>query len=174
MLDLTEGRALFNMQKYWQKSLPVHAHRDGEVYEADLNMPNNKHVVRALHPKKVALLTLFNNAKGGGTRLFFDEKDETNSTVVCAQMGDLLIFDNVATEHGVDELLPLQETPDGEVIRQIIGWRPMEQNCKYLNRRFRFDQFKDVSYGRGCELQQHFFEKIWPVKRAELQLMGRI
>jgi hypothetical protein len=173
MLDITEGRTLFNMQKYWEHSLPVHAHRDGEVYEADPSLPNRGHVIRALHPKKVALLTLFNNAKGGGTRIFFDNTEE-NSVVVCAQRGDLLIFDNVRNEHGVDELVPCGETVEGEVIRQIIGWRALEQNCKYLNKRFRMDPFKDVSFGRGCELQSHFFEKIWPVKRSELVLMGRI
>jgi len=173
MLDITEGRTLFNMQKYWEHSLPVHAHRDGEVYEADPSLPNRNHVIRALHPKKVALLTLFNNAKGGGTRIFFDHTEE-NSVVVCAQRGDLLIFDNVRNEHGVDELVPLGETQEGEVIRQIIGWRPLEQNCKYLNKRFRMDPFKDVSFGRGCELQSHFFEKIWPTKKAELIMMGKI
>jgi hypothetical protein len=72
--------------------------------------------VRALHPKKVALLTLFNNADGGGTRLFFLNKNskhndndniEDNSTVICAQCGDLLIFDNASNMHGVDELNPI-------------------------------------------------------------------
>jgi len=157
ILDITEGRTLFNMQKYWEHSLPVHAHRDGEVYEVDPNLPNRFHVIRALHPKQVALLTLFNNAEGGGTRIFFDNTDE-NSVVVCAQCGDLLVFDNVKNEHGVDELIPICKTEEGEVIRQIIGWRSMEQNCKYLNKRFKFEPFKDVSYGRACELQNHFFQ----------------
>jgi len=173
LLDINQGRTLFNIQKYWEHSLPVHPHRDGEVYEADPSLPNRHHVIRALHPRKVALLTLFNNAKGGGTRLFFEPGQDSNSIVICAQCGDLLIFDNVKSEHGVDELVPEELTTEGEVIRQIIGWRSMEQHCKYLNKRFKFDPFKDVSFGRSCELQQHFFEKIWPEKRNELQLMGK-
>jgi hypothetical protein len=45
-------------------------------------------------------------------------------------------------------------------------------NYKFI--RFKFDPFKDVSFGRGCELQEHFFEKIWPSKLYEMQLLGKI
>lgn len=62
----------------------------------------------------------------------------------------------------------------GQVIRQIIGWRGMEDQCKYLNKKFRFEPFKEVSYGRACELQEHFFHNIWPGKRDELVMLNRI
>lgn len=146
LIGLEKGRSLFNVQRYWSKSLPVLTHRDGEVFEADNSVANNRHnVIRALHPRKVALLTLQNNAVHGGTRLTFKDG---SSTVIEAQPGDLLIFDNVNTEHGVDELLPRNAMEaHGEVIRQIVGWRAMEFDCSYLNRRllYEFDIFNNRS-----------------------------
>lgn len=82
ILGIEQGRTLWNMQKYWSRSLPVHAHRDGEVFEVDLSLPNRHHVVRALHPKKVGLLTLFNQASGGGTRIFRNPGTDIDSFVV--------------------------------------------------------------------------------------------
>lgn len=67
--------------------------------QVDITSKNNRtNVVRALHPAKVALLTLFNNAEGGGTRIMLADGTDF---VVQAQAGDLLIFDNVDTEHGI-------------------------------------------------------------------------
>lgn len=63
-----------------------------------------------------------------------------------AQAGDLLIFDNVRTEHGVDELLPANPDLSGAVdefepplLREIIGWRALEWDCVALNRRLLYE-----------------------------------
>lgn len=62
----------------------------------------------------------------GSTRDVDDMREDDERTVVVeAQRGDLLIFDNVNTEHAVDELNPTDEgealASRGEVIRQIVG-----------------------------------------------------
>eukprot|EP01125_Pyxidicula_operculata_P001639 TRINITY_DN11482_c0_g1_i1.p1 TRINITY_DN11482_c0_g1~~TRINITY_DN11482_c0_g1_i1.p1 ORF type:complete len:280 (-),score=32.93 TRINITY_DN11482_c0_g1_i1:11-850(-) len=172
LMSLEKGRILFNIQKYWSHSMPVHFHRDGEVFEVDVTSTDNtNNVIRALHPSYVALLTLYNNADGGGTRLKF--KDGT-SFVVCAQPGELLVFDNTSTVHGVDELIPKDSVPKGEVIRQIIGWRSLDFNCHYLNKRFIYEPFKPVSIGRATELHQHFLNNTWPKMYREMVLMRKI
>lgn len=171
-LNLPEGRILFNIQKYWEESTPVHLHRDGEVFDVDISSHDNRtNVIRALHPSRVCLLTLFNNAEGGGTRIML-----ANGTdfVVQAQTGDLLVFDNIDTEHGVEELVPKEFVTKGDVIRQIIGWRSLDYNCKYLNKRFRFEPFKHVSFGRACELHENFLKTTWIQKRNDLILFGKI
>jgi hypothetical protein len=92
-------------------------------------MEKSIEVVRALYPRKVALLTLRNDCIGGGTRLHFrnkkrDDNDASSedSTVVCCEAGDLLIFDNVNMEHSVDMLRAKPGIKEGEnIIRQIIG-----------------------------------------------------
>jgi len=164
---------LFNIQQYWAKNTPVHAHRDGEVFEARLTH-GPPEVIRALYPKKVALLTLKNNAIGGGTHLHFlknRQGQEHSECVVTAQSGDLLIFDNVTNEHGVDLLLPSNEK-EGEIIRQIIGWRSLEENCVYFNGRRLRESLKDVSYAKACSLQEHFFSTIWPHKKKRSYFIG--
>lgn len=124
-----------------------------------------------------------------------DEDDERSSTVICCQAGDLLIFDNVHTEHSVDVLVPKQGSgANGDtLIRQIIGschyshfllrsfllvlitvtagWRSLEYDCVYYHAQHT-QAYKDVSYARGVALQQQFLTKTWPSKLKELELIG--
>jgi hypothetical protein len=146
-------------------------------------------VKSALHPRLVTLITLQNDTEGGGTRLHYPDDEivaaptvRGNSVVVRAKAGDLLLFDNVTSEHSVDRLYPRDHPTchdsaklnDAEhqanCIRQLVGWRAMEEGCVHLHD----GAMRDVDYAAACRLQRHFLACTWPRKRKELELLGQL
>jgi len=128
--------------------------------------------VKALFPDTVALLTLRNNTIGGGTKIHFNmepgchELSLRNNTqtkkhqkiVICAQKGDLLLFNNIDNEHSVDELFRDGTQKEGELIRHIIGWRSLEENCVLMNTERENRLYHEVSYERAIEHHKEFLK----------------
>eukprot|EP01129_Flabellula_baltica_P006473 TRINITY_DN2427_c0_g1_i1.p1 TRINITY_DN2427_c0_g1~~TRINITY_DN2427_c0_g1_i1.p1 ORF type:complete len:429 (-),score=84.86 TRINITY_DN2427_c0_g1_i1:610-1896(-) len=142
IMNVKRGRTLFNIQKYSDSCPSIRPHHDGEVVRVS-KRNGRLYETQALFPQYVSLLTLKNETMQG-TRIHIDmepgihevswRKVQTTKThqkiVFCAQKGDLLIFDNIRNEHSVEEL---KSTSKDQVIRHIIGWRAMEDDCYWMN-----------------------------------------
>lgn len=124
------SRVLFNIQMYKGDSKPVAKHFDGEFLEFSVD-GEDLNIKRAIRPQQVAVLTLLNNTLEGGTRVHFDTSEGVSeSAVIKGKAGDLLVFDNIRCHHSVDKLESNGEIrPDG-LVRMIIGWRSIENNCE--------------------------------------------
>lgn len=131
------SRVLFNVQMYKGDSKPVAKHFDGEFLEFSVD-GEDLNIKRAIRPKQVAVLTLLNNTLEGGTRVHFDTSEGVSeSAVIKAKAGDLLVFDNIRCHHSVDKLESGGKTRGDNLVRMIIGWRSIENNCElYDNGKF--------------------------------------
>lgn len=108
-------RCMLNCQKYFDKSLPVWDHYDGEFF--DFEHGSNKYedksliINRGLLPRYVMVLVLYNeNDKG----TYIRPHDSEERIDIPNEAYDMIIFDNIAMRHGVPEL----EHP-----RMMIGFR---------------------------------------------------
>jgi hypothetical protein len=154
MLDVDcRSRLLFNVQIYKSGSKPVPRHFDGDLFDFTVNPDSTLTIREAIRPKKVAVLTVINDVIGGGTRLY---KDDISDVVSC-DPGDLLIFDNVACDHGVDSFQSRAGREDG-IVRMIIGWRSVEESCVY----YEDGLMRDLSFSNALDVQEEFLTSRWP------------
>jgi len=157
------GRLLFNIQRYGPGSKPVRAHFDGEFFDFVINSDDGTFTVtRGIRPKQVALLTLKNDADGGGTTLL----SGTESSTIVATAGDLLIFDNVNQTHAVQSLTPKSGTAAQGFIRYVIGWRAFEDQCTYIDGG---QCAKDITPDAAAQIHRDFMTTVWPVRLRELR-----
>lgn len=149
LLGAPRGRLLVNIQQYFDASVPIAPHHDGEVFKRSFDGA----IEEALYPHKVALLCTTFNAVGGGTRLHFPDGHES---VVECRPGDLLVFDNVNLLHSVDrfhapgpledEAAPDQPLGEPPLVRCIVGWRSLEDQTVL------FEQKRAAGAGGGTDL----------------------
>jgi hypothetical protein len=104
----------------------------------------------------VELYQAINQIRGGGTRVHPANVID-NSTVIRAEAGDLLIFDNVNAFHSVDALNGTVKRDDG-LLRMTIGWRSLGDRCHYMSG----DRLVPVSKKIAEELTQVWYQKDWP------------
>lgn len=159
MLGLSKNaRVLFNIQMYKGDSKPVAKHFDGEFLKFDVD-GEHLNIHKAIRPQKVAVLTMINHTIDGGTRLHLDSPDlEEQSTVVKGKSGDLLIFDNIKCHHSVDKLESDGTKRDDGLIRMIIGWRSIDENCGlYENGVFTHSDCESIR-----ELHANWLKNEWP------------
>lgn len=156
-LEIKKGRYLLNFQRYYQDSALLPLHQDREPFSL-VKHEKLVTVEEAIVPNKVAVLTLINNAIGGGTRI--STKDRSNSTVIECAPSDLLVFNNNNILHGADVF---KENPDFHppYVRYTMGCRSFEYDCKYFNITNE-DKIKDVTYEEVVEMHCNFTENDWP------------
>jgi|SRR5271166_3000305 len=152
-----DNRVLFNVQEYYGGSEPVPMHCDGELLDFEVtDEKGTLRINRSIRPDLVAVLTLVNDSEGGGTRVHPAEAVD-NSTVIRAEAGDLLIFDNVNAFHSVDALQGTVKRDDG-LLRMTIGWRSLGDRCHYMDH----GRVVPVSKRTAEDLTQIWYEKDWP------------
>jgi hypothetical protein len=156
-LEIKKGRYLLNFQRYYQDSALLPLHQDREPFSI-VKHEKLVTVEEAIIPNKVAVLTLINNAIGGGTRI--STKDRSNSIVVECAPSDLLVFNNNNILHGADTF---KENPDFHppYVRYTMGFRSFEYDCKYFNI-MNEDKIKDVTYEEVVEMHYNFTKNDWP------------
>ena len=124
-LGKPKGRLLFNVQMYGNNSLPIPAHFDGEYFEFH-SESGTLRISRAIRPRLVALLTLSNHAANGGTTLVGENGGPEQT--ISSGPGDLLLINNLRYKHRVNSLHS-DGPPVSRWIRQIIGWRALDDGC---------------------------------------------
>src|SRR3989338_1499328 len=157
-LGINKGRYLLNFQRYYQDSVYLPLHYDGELYSFIKHEDDSITITEAIIPNKTAVLTLINYAVGGGTKI--SKKDKSDSTVVQYNSGDLLIFNNSKILHGA-EAFKANDNFTPPYVRYTMGWRSLEQDCKYLNLTEN-DEMKDVTYEEAVQKNVKFMENDWP------------
>ena len=157
-LNISKGRVLFNIQRYWNNSTAVPKHIDGEIFEYHRSQNGNLLIKKMIRPKQVAILTLKNDFIEGGTRLFYGS--DIAGTLINYGMGDLLIFDNESQAHSVDTMSrqDMVELNESLPVRYVIGWRSLEQHTVLLNE----EKNTSLTFERAVELQKIFLKQIWP------------
>lgn len=134
-------------------------HFDGEFFDFSLGDDGALTVHQGVRPEVTALVTLKNDATGGGTRLF--PLDGGASFVLAGKTGDLVTFDNVKYEHGVDELVG---TAKADWLRYVIGWRPFEDRCWYHDGE---KPLRRLAVAEAASLHRKFLKDVWPAKRDQ-------
>ena len=154
MLNIPKtSRVLFNIQMYKGDSKPVAKHFDGEFLEFSVD-GEDLNIKRAIRPDKVAVLTVLNNTVNGGTRVHLDDE----SSVITAKAGDLLIFDNLRCHHSVDKLESNGTVREDGLVRMIIGWRSIEDNCAlYDNGNLTFSDAETIR-----QVHKEWLKTEWP------------
>ena len=154
-LGIKKGRYLLNFQRYYQDSVLLPLHQDREPFSI-VKHEKLVTVEEAIIPNKVAVLTLINNAIGGGTRI--STKDRSNSVVIECAPSDLLVFNNNNILHGADAF---KGTPDftPPYVRYTMGFRSFEYDCAYFN--IKEDDIKEVTYEEVVEMHYNFMENDW-------------
>lgn len=161
-IGVREGRTLLNVQRYTAYCDPVIQHFDGEFFEYTENDSGKLHVVRGIRPEKVAVLTTINQAVDGGTTLIVEHTGE--SKLIRAAAGDLLCFDNANLLHGVESLNPRSDTNLDWYLRYIIGWRPFEDRCSFVEEG---SVVRSLTAQEAAEVHRQFLLEEWPLKREE-------
>ena len=157
-LNISKGRVLFNIQRYWNNSNAVPKHIDGEIFEYHRYQNGDLLIKKMIRPKQVAILTLKNDFIEGGTRLFHGS--DIAGTLINYGMGDLLIFDNESQEHAVDAM-SLEDTVEFNEslpLRYVIAWRSLEQHTVLLEE----EKNTPLTFERAVEMQKIFLKQVWP------------
>jgi hypothetical protein len=164
-LGLKQGRVLFNVGRYFERCGPIMPHYDGELFDYEIEPGVRNHVRSGIRPREVAILTLRDETRTGGTRLH-DASGEVISPPV--QVGDLLCFDNLLYQHGVPDPERATGTRGDESmparwIRYTLGWRALDENC--------FDwrdgePLRPIGYDEAIGLHERFLREQWPVQMA--------
>jgi len=120
------SRSMMNVQQYYEDSLAVFDHYDGEFieYHHTSDSQNNEYVLnvdKALLPKYVMVVVLENENNGKGTYIRAHDSNERIDVELFP--GDVLIFDNINMRHGV----PALEKP-----RMMIGFRNFDFYPEYF------------------------------------------
>lgn len=121
-------RAMLNCQQYFDESLPVFDHYDGEFFDFEHGY-DKKHeekvlmIKRGLLPRYVMVLVLYNENEGKGTYVRFHHSDERIE--LKNEACDIIIFDNIAMRHGVPEM----KHP-----RMMIGFRNFDHYPYYFKK----------------------------------------
>jgi hypothetical protein len=118
-------RSMMNCQRYFQKSLPVWDHYDGEFLDFTHEGEEEKKLIlhKAILPRYVMVFVLFNENNGKGT--YVRNHDSKERIDILNKGLDLIVFDNIKMRHGVPEL-------DEE--RMMIGFRNFDFNPYYFER----------------------------------------
>jgi len=115
------SRSMMNIQQYFEHSLPVGDHYDGEFISYKHGEDKYKEftldVKEAILPRYVMVVVLENENSGKGTYIRYHDSEER--IYINNNPGDLIIFDNIGMRHGVPEL----EHP-----RKMIGFRNFDFN----------------------------------------------
>lgn len=166
-------RSMMNIQQYFEGSLPVWDHYDGEFLEYHhakdgSNGEYNLIVDKALLPQYVMVVVLENENNGKGTYVRKHDSDERIDVELFA--GDVLVFDNINMRHGVPEL----DKP-----RMMIGFRNFDFYPKYFeaqpeggNNWIELPDNKNAGWIQDCSpegsvmLQQNFIKE-WKEKGYE-------
>ena len=158
-LGLTRGRVLWNVARYAQHSHLLPAHFDGELFEFDADPERGNTVWSGIRPREVALLTLRNESESCGTSLHAADGSvvETRATA-----GELLVFDNIDTMHGVpgsgtNVVAPADVAPS-RWIRVTTGWRSMDEGFDWDDRR----PLRPIAFDESVAKHHDFFETKWP------------
>ena len=164
-LSLKRGRVLFNVGRYFEHCGPIMPHHDGEYFDYDIE-PGVSHCVRSgIRPREVAILTLRNETRMGGTRLHDGSGGIVSPPM---QVGDLLRFDNLIYQHSVPDPEREADATRDEApsrprwIRYTMGWRALDENC--------FDwrdgePLRPIELEAAVELHERFLREAWPRQR---------
>jgi hypothetical protein len=164
-MRLTRGRVFFNVGRYVERAGSLPLHYDGELFDFSI-LPNNEgmRVHSGIRPSQVAVLTLENDTRDGGTWL---ASEGGEVFTVRARPGELLCFDNLTMQHGVPDMEGVAETAEAAPastsgrpwIRYIVGWRAFEDRC------FRWadgEPLEPLSLEEAADLHRHFLSERWP------------
>lgn len=156
-LDISKpSRILFNIQLYYSPSSAVCRHFDGELMSFFHDDDGFLRITKAIRPRKVALLTLINSTKNGGTRLF---SKDGSSHLVQSMPGDLLVFDNINYEHGADQPFADVVSRNDGLVRMILGWRSLDTNCLMWTSR---EQLVELSTQEANSAYETWLIEQWP------------
>ena len=158
-LGVERGRVLWNVARYAQHSAPLPAHFDGELFEFEPDPVAGNTVWSGIRPRQVALLTLRNESAHCGTTLH-----AADGSIVRTRSGpgELLVFDNVETMHGVpgtgDNVVAPAQEASKRWIRVTTGWRAMDEGFDWDDRR----ALRPIDFEASVAKHAAFFEKRWP------------
>lgn len=158
-LGLKRGRVLWNVARYAPHCAPLPAHFDGELFEFDPDPVEGTMVWSGIRPREVALLTLRNESATCGTSLHAADGSVTETHAVA---GEMLLFDNIDTMHGVpasgaNVVAPADEAPS-RWIRVTTGWRSMDEGYDWDDRR----PLRPIDFDESVAKHHTFFETKWP------------
>ncbi|MBW2499812.1 MAG: hypothetical protein JRF61_21220 [Deltaproteobacteria bacterium] len=164
-IGLTRGRVFFNVSRYIARAGSLPLHYDGELFDFSI-LPNNEgmRVHSGIRPSQVAVLTLENATREGGTWL---ASEGGEVFTVRARPGELLCFDNLTMQHGVPDMEEVTQAADAASgsssgrpwIRYSVGWRAFEDRC------FRWadgEPLEPLSLEEAADLHRHFLSERWP------------
>ena len=163
-LGVRRGRLLWNIARYAQHSAPLPPHFDGELFEFDAHPVRGTTVWSGIRPRQVALLTLRNESASCGTSL---HAADGSVAVTRASAGELLVFDNIDTMHGVpgsgaNVVAPADEA-SSRWIRVTTGWRAMDEGFDWDDRR----PLRPIDFDEGVSKHHAFFDTQWPALAEE-------
>ncbi len=158
-LGLKRGRVLWNVARYAQHCAPLPAHFDGELFEFDPDPVEGTTVWSGIRPHEVALLTLRNDTASRGTTLHAADGSVTETH---AAAGEMLLFDNVDTMHGVpgtgaNVAVPVDEARS-RWVRVTTGWRSMDEGFDWDDRR----PLRPIDFDESVRKHHTFFANTWP------------
>ena len=112
-------RTMLNCQQYFEKSLPVFQHYDGEFFDFthsydEKTQEKTMILNKGLLPRYVMVIVLRNENTNGTYIQYHDSNDRID---IPNNAYDLILFDNINMRHGVPEL----ENP-----RMMIGFRSFD------------------------------------------------
>ncbi|MCR9092832.1 MAG: hypothetical protein NXI30_01320 [bacterium] len=163
-LDLERGRVLWNVGRYAAHADALPAHYDGELFEFDADPVGGNTVHSGIRPREVALLTLRNESAGCQTTLHDADGKVTETRM---EPGELLLFDNVAYQHGVPATGANQCVSEEEAARRWIrvttGWRSMDEGFDWDDAR----ELRPIDFRESIRLHDDFMATKWPALAEE-------
>jgi len=159
-LSIGRGRVFFNVGRYPERCGGLTPHYDGERFDDRFDPEVGDEVRRGIRPRQVAVLTLRDETRVGGTCLH-----DSDGRVEQPPMGpgELLRFDNCHLMHSAPDPVARERAPrrpdPPRWIRYILGWRAFEDDC--------FDwregePLRPLQFEEAIALHERFLDEDWP------------
>jgi hypothetical protein len=175
-LGLSHGRVLWNLSRYAPHCQPLPPHFDGELFEFEPHPVEGNTVHSGIRPREVALLTLRNESPACQTTLHDADGKVTETRL---EPGEMMLFDNVSTMHGVPAPGANDVAGEDEAaerwVRVTTGWRAMDEGFDWNDAR----ALRPIDFAEAVRLHDAFLATTWPaladenVERATLPFPRR-